>query len=54
MNTCRTGPFPAFVEDADNEDDEPYVNSKVPTDAELDGTDDYDFPDKPLEEGDHI
>ena len=54
MNACCTGPFPAFVEDADDEDDEPYTNSEVPTDAESDGPDDFDFPDEPLEEGNRI
>ena len=54
VNACRTGPFPAFIEDADNEDDKPYTNSEVPTDAESDGPDDFDFPDEPLEEGDRI
>ena len=38
----------------DKDDDEPYANSEVPTDAESDGPDDFDFPDEPLEEGDRI
>src|SRR5467141_2896782 len=43
VNACRTGPFPAFVENADNEDDEPYANSEMPTDTESDDPDDFDF-----------
>src|SRR5467141_14754 len=54
VNTCRTGPFPAFVEDADDEDDESYANSEMPTDTESDDPDDFGFTDKPLEEGDRI
>jgi len=54
VNACRTGPFPAFVEDADDEDDEPYVNPEPLSDAESDGPPDCDFPDEPLEEGDRI
>ena len=42
INTCRTGPFPAFVEDA-NEDDE--------TEPEQSPDPEADFPDEPLEEG---
>ena len=54
VNTCCMGPFPVFVEDADNEDDEPYVNPEPPSDAELDGSSDCDSPVKPLEEGNCI
>ena len=54
VNTCRMGPFPAFIEDADDEDDEPYVNPEPPSDTESDGPPDCDFPDEPLEEGDRI
>jgi len=54
VNTCRMGPFPAFVEDADDEDDKPYVNPEPLSDAELDGPPNCDFPDEPLEEGDRI
>ena len=47
INACRTGPFPAFVEDADDEDDaEP--TPEPPPDPEA------DFPDELLEEGDRI
>jgi len=53
VNTCCTGPFPAFVEDADDED-EPYVNPEPLSDAESECPPDCDFPDEPLEEGDHI
>ena len=49
INACRTGPFPAFVEDAEDEDDLPSAESKLPPDASLD-----DFPDEPLEEGNRI
>jgi len=43
INACRTGPFPAFVEDADEEDDaEPTPNPEA------------DFPDELLGEGDQI
>jgi len=43
INTCRTGPFPAFVEDADEEDEaEPTPDLEA------------DFPDEPLEEGNRI
>jgi len=54
VNACRMGPFPAFVEDADDEDDEPYVNPEPLSDAESDGPSNCDFPDEPLEEGDRI
>jgi len=47
INACRTGPFPAFVEDADEEDEaEPTSEQSPDTEA--------DFPDEPLEEGDRI
>ena len=45
INACWTGPFPAFVEDA-NEEDEPM--------SELSPDPEADFPDEPLEEGDRI
>jgi len=48
VNTCRMGPFPAFIEDADDEDDEPCTNPELPSDTELDGPPDCNFPDKPL------
>jgi len=54
VNACRTGPFPAFVEDADDKDDEPYVNPEPLSDTESDGPPDCDFPDELLEEGDRI
>ena len=44
INTCRTGPFPAFVEDADEAEPTP---EQFP-DPEA------DFPDEPLEEGNRI
>jgi len=47
INTCRTGPFPAFVEDADGEDEaEPTPEQSPDLEANL--------PDEPLEEGDRI
>jgi len=54
VNTCHTGPFPALVEDADSEDDEPYVNPELPCDTESDGPPNHNFPDELLEEGDCI
>jgi len=45
INTCRTGPFPAFVEDADEEDEAEPTPEQFP-DPEA------NFPDEPLEEGD--
>jgi len=54
VNACRMGPFPAFVEDADDEDDEPYVNPELLSDTESDGPSNCDFPDELLEEGDRI
>ena len=45
INTCRTGPFPAFVEDADEEDETEPEQSPDP---------EADFPDEPLEEGNRI
>jgi len=47
INACRTSPFPAFVEDADEEDDA-KPTPEPPPDPEA------DFPDEPLEEGDRI
>jgi len=47
INTCWTGPFPAFVEDADEEDEAEPTPEQFP-DPEA------DFPDEPLEEGDRI
>jgi len=47
INTCQTGPFPAFVEDADEEDKAELTPEQFP-DPEA------DFPDEPLEEGDQI
>jgi len=29
VNTCRTGPFPVFIEDADDEDDELYMTPET-------------------------
>ena len=43
INTCRTGPFPAFVEDADEEDK-----------AEQLPNPETDFPDEQLEKGNRI
>ena len=58
VNTCCAGPFPAFVEDADDKDDEPYITPKPPSNTEseglVEGPSDFDFPDEPLEEGDCI
>jgi len=45
INACRTGPFPAFVEDANEEDE---LMSEPSHDPES------NFPDEPLEEGDRI
>jgi len=45
INTCWTGPFPAFVEDADEEDETKPTPEQLP-DPEA------DFLDEPLEEGD--
>jgi len=45
INTCQTGPFPAFIEDADEEDEAKPTPEQFP-DPEA------DFPDEPLEEGD--
>jgi len=47
INACRTGPFPAFIEDAD-EEDEAELTPELTPDPEA------DFPDEPLEEGDRI
>ena len=47
INTCQTGPFPAFVEDADEGDEAEPTPEQFP-DPEA------DFPDEPLEEGDRI
>ena len=47
INTCWTGPFPAFVEDADEEDKAELTPEQSP-DPEA------DFPDEPLKEGDQI
>jgi len=47
INTCWAGPFPAFVEDADEEDE------AKPTPKQFPGPE-ANFPDKPLEEGDRI
>jgi hypothetical protein len=46
INACRTGPLPAFVEDIDDEEDEPEVN--------LPDAEPGCLPDEPLEEGDRI
>ena len=54
VNTCCVGPFPAFVEDADNKDDELYTIPKPPSNTKSEGPPDFDFPDEPLGEGDHI
>ncbi len=50
INTCRMGPFPAFVEDADEEEDD----SKCPSDTECPSDVEPDDSDELLEEGDHI
>jgi len=47
INTCWTGPFPAFIEDPD-EEDEAKPTPKQSPDLEA------DFPDEPLEEGNLI
>jgi len=47
INTCQTGPFPAFIEDADEEDEAKLTPEQSP-DPEA------DFLDEPLEEGDRI
>jgi len=47
INTCQTGSFPAFIKDADEEDDTKPTPEPTP-DPEA------DFPDEPLEEGDRI
>jgi len=47
INTCQTGPFPAFVEDADEEDEAKPTPEQSPN---LEAN----FPDEPLEEGDRI
>jgi len=47
INTCWTGPFPAFIEDADEEDKAEPTPEQSP-DPEA------DFPDEPLEEGNRI
>jgi len=47
INTCQTGPFPAFIEDADKEDEAEPTSEQFP-DPEA------DFPDEPLEEGNRI
>jgi len=47
INICQTDPFPAFVEDADEEDEAEPTPEQSP-DLEA------DFPDEPLEEGDRI
>jgi len=49
INTCWTGPFPAFVEDADaSEEDESELTPELSPNLKV------DFPDEPLEEGDQI
>jgi len=47
INACQTGPFPAFVEDADEEDEAEPTPKRSPNPE-------ADFPDEPLEEGDRI
>jgi len=47
INTCQTGPFPAFIEDADEEDEAKPTPEQSP-DPEA------DFPDELLEEGNQI
>jgi len=47
INACRTGPFPAFIEDVDEEDEAEPTSEQFP-DPEA------DFPDEQLEEGDQI
>ena len=54
VNACCTGPFPVFIEDADDEDNELYMTPKTSTDSSSDGPINPDFPDEPLEEGDCI
>jgi len=46
INTCRTGPFPAFIEDAEEDEAEPTPEQFPDLEA--------DFPDEPLEEGNRI
>ncbi len=50
INTCQMGPFPAFVEDADEEEDD----SKCPSNTECPSDMEPDDSDKPLEEGNRI
>jgi len=54
VNACCMGPFPAFVEDTDDKDDEPCTNPELPSDTESDGPPGCDFPDEPLEEGNRV
>jgi len=54
VNTCCTRPFSAFIEDADDDDDEPYMTPETPTDSSSNGPVNPDFPDEPLEEGNRI
>ena len=49
INACRTSPLPAFVEDIDDNNDQPEMDSE-PTES----IGSEDFSDEPLEEGDRI
>ena len=51
VKACHTGPFPVFVEDAEDEDDKPHA---TPKNAPFNGPVNPNFPDEPLEEGNHI
>ena len=51
MNACHAGPFPVFIEDANNEDDKPYITPELPSNTESEGPSDFDLPDEPFEEG---
>ena len=54
VNACCAGPFPTFVEDADDEDDESCTTPEPPSNTKSEGPPNFDFPDEPLEEGDRI
>jgi len=47
INTCQTGPFPAFIEDVDEEDEAKPTPKQSPDPG-------GNFPHEPLEEGDQI
>jgi len=50
INTCWTGPFPAFVEDADEEDEAELTPEQSPMTPEQSPNLEADFLDEPLEE----